>query len=623
MALSYTWGSTGNKIGIVVKSQQRVLSHIVLALKGRKGNTTAQGYQNFPVTQNLAEALPYIRHESQIQTFWIDAICIDQSSDVERSEQVAMTYEIYHRADRVMIWLGPAADDSSIAMGKLDEIGRNIIVDWGNFTVRLAPGGDERYTNTDRNLVFDRATYHSMFQLLGRPWFQRLWVVQEVHTSNLKTLVACGNDRMSWESFCNAAFWLSRSTYVLHGCKNQPDLWDQRRDAIYKLAQLSKRPQAVESFLGIRRRVKHLHCADPKDQIFALQGRLAPRHAIQIDFTKSVSDIYESMTLHAMRTDGNLLMLLECDLYDGRSSHPTWVPRFDIGSLFVTSIVLPAAGLSQLEMVSVHDHVLTIRGVLAQEICQVSNVANHSTIKCLSHLNPLKEGFGESYPAGGSVLEAWRRVLVNNQFIDYFVEPIPGKAHIESALALVCRSLRDQRVQLYNSGVKTSIYLHNCKSNIKNKSLFITGGKYVGIASRAILPGDQIWVLLGSWNPIVLRPIRDYQYEVVGPAYVHGLDKAETILGPLPTSWKTKIRMDSEGLPWPAFINEETGEITKNDPRLDRDLPNGWSFASHDDEDIYSLFQKNDGTSATWFDPRLTFDLLVKRGIKIETISLL
>ena len=623
VALSYTWGSTENKTSIGVESQKRVISQIILAFKAQKGNSTAQGYQSFPVTHNLAEALQCLRHESQTQSLWIDAICIDQSNDIERSEQVAMMYEIYHRADRVMVWLGAAADDSGIAMEKLDEIGRTIVVDWGDFTKRLAPGGDERYINTDQNIVFDRTTYHSMFQLLGRPWFQRLWVVQEVHQPNLRALVVCGNDRISWDSFCNAVFWLNRSTYVLHGCKEQSHLWDQRRNAIYKIAQLSKRPQAVESFHGVRRRVKHLHCADPKDQIFALQGMLAPRRAIKIDYTKSVAEIYESMTLHTMRMDGNLLMLLECDLNDGRSSHPTWVPRFDVGSLLVTSNVLPAAGLSRVEMVSVHHHILTLKGVLAQEVCQVLRVADRSMVNCLSNLSPQIEDLGKAYPGGGSVLEAWCRVMVNNQFHDYFVEPIPGKSDIKSILAFVWRSLREQRLQLYNGGDEISFYLDNFNSNTRRKALFATGGNYFGIASQAILPGDQIWVLLGSWNPIVLRPVRDHHYEVVGPAYVYGLDQAEIILGPLPNPWKIKIRMDSQGIPWPAFIDEETGEITKDDPRLGKELPKGWSFASHVDQDIHSLFRGSDGTSDTWFDPRLTSELLAKRGVNIETISLL
>lgn len=101
-------------------------------------------------------------------------MCIDRSSDVERSEQVAMMYEIYHRADRVMVWLGPAANESSIAMKKLDGIGRSIVVDWRNFTKGILPRGDEHYINPESKIVFDKITFNTIFQLLARPWFQRL-----------------------------------------------------------------------------------------------------------------------------------------------------------------------------------------------------------------------------------------------------------------------------------------------------------------------------------------------------------------------------------------------------------------------------------------------------------------
>lgn len=113
-------------------------------------------------------------------------------------------------------------------------------------------------------------------------------------------------------------------------------------------------------FFGIGRRVKKLKCADPKDQVFALKGMLRSCQAMKVDYTKSVDEIYKETTLHAIPTDGILILLLECDVNDGRSSRPTWVPRFDVNSPFGISSVLPAADLSQAEMISVHSLVLKV-----------------------------------------------------------------------------------------------------------------------------------------------------------------------------------------------------------------------------------------------------------------------
>lgn len=39
--------------------------------------------------------------------FWIDALCIDQDSVVERTAQVSVMHRIYRRAWKALIWLGP------------------------------------------------------------------------------------------------------------------------------------------------------------------------------------------------------------------------------------------------------------------------------------------------------------------------------------------------------------------------------------------------------------------------------------------------------------------------------------------------------------------------------------
>lgn len=135
------------------------------------------------------------------------------------------------------------------------------------------------------------------------------------------------------------------------------------------------------------------------------------------------------------------------------------------------------------------------------------------------------EELGKPYTAGGSVLEAWCRTMDSNQSIDYFVEPMSSKSDIKSVVELVSisRSSQDQCVLLDGGGEGLVTYLHNYKRRkaFRNRlSSHTTRRPDLG-ASRFV------------WNPIVLRPVFDHHYEVVGRAYVHGLGNAEGILGPL------------------------------------------------------------------------------------------
>jgi hypothetical protein len=60
------------------------------------------------ITQNLFFALSRLRDKakSNAAKFWIDAICINQGDNIERSDQVTMMQRIYSQAVTVVIWLG-------------------------------------------------------------------------------------------------------------------------------------------------------------------------------------------------------------------------------------------------------------------------------------------------------------------------------------------------------------------------------------------------------------------------------------------------------------------------------------------------------------------------------------
>jgi hypothetical protein len=75
-----------------------------------------------PIAWNLARALEYLREfkGSESLRIWIDAICIDQDSLVERAEQVAMMRSIYCNAKCVRIWVNePSLDEDCAAVAAL------------------------------------------------------------------------------------------------------------------------------------------------------------------------------------------------------------------------------------------------------------------------------------------------------------------------------------------------------------------------------------------------------------------------------------------------------------------------------------------------------------------------
>ncbi|KAH8642110.1 HET-domain-containing protein [Alternaria alternata] len=60
---------------------------------------------------NLFQALQHIRSPNEPIVIWVDAICIDQADDTEKSHQVSHMGLVYRLCKQVYIWLG-SPDDS-------------------------------------------------------------------------------------------------------------------------------------------------------------------------------------------------------------------------------------------------------------------------------------------------------------------------------------------------------------------------------------------------------------------------------------------------------------------------------------------------------------------------------
>jgi len=98
-ALSYTWGDPNDLTSITLDGS------VIQA------------------TRSLKEALRHLQHKERPVKIWVDAICINQMNDREKSLQIQLMKSIYQNADSVIIWLGLDSDGSDLLMDRLDELG--------------------------------------------------------------------------------------------------------------------------------------------------------------------------------------------------------------------------------------------------------------------------------------------------------------------------------------------------------------------------------------------------------------------------------------------------------------------------------------------------------------------
>lgn len=91
--------------------------------------TTAQtSLQRFVISvgRNLAIALRYLRDSRKERHLWVDALCINQGDDVEKSKQVQSMSSIYSKAERVISWLGEGTPEIDHAMDIIGGVGISV-----------------------------------------------------------------------------------------------------------------------------------------------------------------------------------------------------------------------------------------------------------------------------------------------------------------------------------------------------------------------------------------------------------------------------------------------------------------------------------------------------------------
>jgi hypothetical protein len=57
---------------------------------------------------------------------WIDAVCIDQGNNEEKTQQVGIMKEIYRCATQVLIWLGKEAEADRAGFAMLEAYKRSL-----------------------------------------------------------------------------------------------------------------------------------------------------------------------------------------------------------------------------------------------------------------------------------------------------------------------------------------------------------------------------------------------------------------------------------------------------------------------------------------------------------------
>ncbi|KAL1604975.1 hypothetical protein SLS60_004516 [Paraconiothyrium brasiliense] len=232
-AISYTWGEDVD------------------------GRTIQIAGRHLPVGDNLYRLLNILQHGGG-GWLWIDQICIDQANPKERNHQVRMMHQIFTRALGVIAWLGDTADNSDIAMQCI---------------------ADADDPNGYRAFPLLKATQAALVALVLRPYWSRLWILQEVIAAKTVQLMR-GQKTVDWTYF--------ETFFDFHHrfCVNYAPAFRNAHTIVR--ARSETEPRTLFTLLL---RFTDRGCKDMRDKVYGLIGLVPYDVDLAIDYEKPIETV--------------------------------------------------------------------------------------------------------------------------------------------------------------------------------------------------------------------------------------------------------------------------------------------------------------------------------------------
>lgn len=294
------------------------------------------------VTLNLESALRNIRCKTAAEKgrqapLWIDAICINQEDVDERDEQVRRMKAIYQGADQVLIWLGDYDEPSD--KDALARVQRRLVASIAYSSPKLVTRAltvmevitrdlDSPIEASMKRLHVESLTIVDWLQLLRifhRPWFERLWVIQELAVST-QAVGVWGRTTVPWKDLEKVADFILRPNKNLITTEVRqllPWIGAQRMTQV----DLQSMPLVqTKNILTILHNTQNAKCTDPRDRLFAILGIVEDSIDVEIDYSIPVEKVYRDWAWKRIRRTKTLDILTACA--DSRRSGdlPSWVP---------------------------------------------------------------------------------------------------------------------------------------------------------------------------------------------------------------------------------------------------------------------------------------------------------
>lgn len=487
----------------------------------------------------LRQLRTQLRHPeySPVRALWTDSICIDQANLEERAVQVANMGTIYRRCSLMHIWLGPTTSMFG------DQSPFEMILHWSSGKHFFDLPGFSRADATDEWVYKDNSTYQEMYNLfadgISRPWWSRLWCIQEVALCP-RAIVRIGGWCIPWSTFLQAMDNYHRHNWGC--CKGISNSMPARYTYLADPMLFLSRSETMGTD-EIIRSLRHKLCKDPRDKIYgllALLGRSASSLGIQLDYSITVGDLYRQVTHYIIsQSKGDLRYLTGSGLGSDCYQLASWVRNFaaplqpirasNENTRYKEYDLYHASGETKSENKILDENSLCQSGIRIDHIDRIGSVIEYQDWDHPQGVIPGVQAWAEmagistlaSDCATGSANEQFWRTLAADVLVDeeksYSRIPNSARSALSSWFTAVKHSV--------SQGKEPPItpYIFAFRTSMSGRAFFRTKEGHMGMCYPNARPGDEVWVLAGGKVPFLLRPFDDTVDTTETPARIRKL----------------------------------------------------------------------------------------------------
>ncbi|KAL8837302.1 MAG: hypothetical protein Q9170_002559 [Blastenia crenularia] len=316
--------------------------------------------QSLVVTKSAAEILTHVIPRNPTGLYWIDQLCIHQKDKVERVAQVLLMGQIYSSPRQVTAWLGQGDKGSGKAIIDLLEVLFKEIEEMRRKGLQPTLKPLLSSPTSSRTIVSERRVGNQLDALgdfLKNPWFERVWVMQEVimacakSTSADPAVILCiGNRTIDFGVLAEVVKMLETENLLLDLFCDRPN-----DDGTIALGVEPAGLTAVRLFTRLRTDVSRkrpiwlttglnrawdFKASNARDKLYAVRGFCngVPETDFRLDYDADVEDVYKDWTAVLFK-QLNLypwqLHMAGIGLKRKYTRLPSWVPDYSSPSPWV------------------------------------------------------------------------------------------------------------------------------------------------------------------------------------------------------------------------------------------------------------------------------------------------